>query len=99
MIVLTGTIRIPADKLDQARPAMKAVIEATRKEDGCLFYAFGEDVLDPGLIVIAEAWRDEAAMGAPLSSAVFTAWRDANAGLGVSDRQLTDYEAVSSKPL
>jgi len=99
MIVLNGTIRIPADKLDQARPAMKAVIEATRKEDGCLFYAFGEDVLDPGLIVIAEAWRDEAALGAHLSSAHFNAWRDANPGLGVSDRQLTVYEAVSSKPL
>ncbi len=99
MIVLTGTIRIPADKLDQARPLMKAVIEETRKEDGCLFYSFGEDVLQPGLIVIAEAWRDEAALGAHLGSPHFTAWREANSGLGVSDRQLTVYEAVSSKPL
>ena len=81
MIVLTGTIRMPADKLDQARPLMKAVIEATRKEEGCLFYSFGADVLDAGLIVIAEAWRE------------------ANAALGVTDRQLTVYEAVSSKPL
>ena len=81
MIVLTGTIRIPADKLDQARPLMKAVIEETRKEDGCLFYSFGEDVLEPGVIVIGEAWRD------------------AGAELGVFDRQLTVYEAVSSRPL
>jgi quinol monooxygenase YgiN len=99
MIVLTGTIRIPADKLDQARPLMKAVIEATRQEDGCLFYAFGADVLDPGLIVVAEAWRDEACLGAHLGSAHFAAWRDAGAALGVHDRQLTVYEAVSSKPL
>jgi quinol monooxygenase YgiN len=99
MIVLTGTVRIPADKLDQARPLMKAVIEATRKEDGCLFYSFGEDVLDPGKIVVAEAWRDEASLGAHLGSAHFHAWRDAGAALGVSDRQLTVYEAVSSKPL
>lgn len=99
MIVLTGTIRIPADKLDQARSLMKAVIEETRKEDGCLFYTFGEDVLDPGKIVVAEAWRDEAALGSHLSSPHFHAWRDAGAALGVSDRQLTVYEAVSSKPL
>jgi quinol monooxygenase YgiN len=99
MIVLTGTIRIPADKLDQARPLMQAVIEATRKEDGCLFYSFGEDVLQPGLIVVAEAWRDEASLGAHLGSSHFAAWRDAGAELGVSDRQLTVYEAVSSKPL
>jgi len=99
MIVLTGTIRIPADKLDQARPLMKAVIEATRQEEGCLFYSFGADVLDPGLIVVAEAWRDEACLGAHLGSAHFASWRDAGATLGVTDRQLTVYEAVSSKPL
>jgi len=99
MIVLTGTIRIPADKLDAARPAMKAVVEETRKEPGCLFYSFGEDVLDPGLILIAEAWADEAALGAHFASPHFTAWREANPGLGVTDRQLTVYEAVSSKPL
>ena len=99
MIVLTGTVRIPADKLDQARPLMKAVIEATRREDGCLFYSFGEDVLDPGLIVVAEAWRDEACLGGHLGSAHFAAWREAGAALGVSDRKLTVYEAVSSKPL
>jgi quinol monooxygenase YgiN len=99
MIVLTGTVRIPADKLDQARPLMKAVIEETRKEDGCLFYSFGEDVLAPGLIVVAEAWRDEASLGAHLNSPHFHAWRDAGGALGVSDRQLTVYEAVSSKPL
>src|SRR6185312_1162681 len=98
MIVLTGTVRIPADKLDQARPLMKQVIEATRKEDGCLFYSFGADVLQPGLIVVAEAWRDEAALGVHLNSSHFAAWRDAGAALGVSDRQLTVYEAVSSKP-
>jgi quinol monooxygenase YgiN len=99
MIVLNGTIRIPADKLDQARPLMKAVIEATRQEDGCLFYSFGEDVLQPGLIVVAEAWRDGACLGAHLDSPHFIAWRDAGAALGVFDRQLTVYEAVSSKPL
>jgi quinol monooxygenase YgiN len=99
MIVLNGTIRIPADKLDRARSLMKAVIEETRKEDGCLFYSFGEDVLAPGVIVITEAWRDEAALGAHFNTPHFHAWREAGAGLGVSDRQLTVYEAVSSKPL
>ena len=99
MIVITGAIRIPADKLDAARPAMKAVIEATRLEDGCLHYNFAADVLEPGLIVVSESWRDEAALGAHLNSPHFAIWREAGAALGVSDRQLTVYEAVSSKPL
>jgi quinol monooxygenase YgiN len=99
MIVLTGTIRIPADKLDQARALMKVLIEETRKEDGCLSYRFGVDVLDPGLIVIAEAWRDEDAVRAHLGAPHFIAWRDAGPALGVTDRQLTVHEVSSSKPL
>jgi quinol monooxygenase YgiN len=99
MIVLTGSIRIPADKLDAARPLMRVLIEETRKEDGCLSYSFGQDVLDPGRIVIAEAWRDEDAVRAHLGAPHFIAWRDAGDSLGVTDRQLTIYEVSSSKPL
>jgi quinol monooxygenase YgiN len=78
---------------------LKALIEETRKEDGCLSYRFGQDVLDPDLIVIAEAWRDEAAVRAHLGAPHFITWRDAGASLGVTDRQLTVYEVSSSKPL
>ncbi len=99
MIVLTGTIRIDADKLDAARPLIKALVEETRREDGCLSYRFGEDLVEPGLIVVSEAWRDEDAVRAHLGAAHFIAWRDAGAALGVHDRQLTVYEVSSSKPL
>ena len=99
MIVLTGTIRIPAANLNAARPLMKRLIEETRKEDGCLAYSFGQDVLDPGVILVSEAWRDEDAVRAHLGAPHFIAWRDAGASLGVSDRQLTIYEVSSSKPL
>jgi len=99
MIVLTGTIRLPADKLDAARPLLKTLIEETNKEDGCLYYRFGQDVLDAGLIVISEAWRDEDAVRAHLGAPHFIAWRDAGATFEVTDRQLTIYEVSSSKPL
>ena len=99
MIIILGTVRLPHDNIARARAAMEAMVMASRAEDGCLSYSFGEDVLDPGLIVVAEAWRDEACLGAHLASVHFAAWRDAGAALGVSDRQLTVYEAVSSKSL
>jgi len=99
MIVITGAIRIPADKLDEARPALRALIEETRREDGCLAYSFGEDVLDPGLLVAAEAWRDGAALAAHLGAPHFAAWREIGADLGVSDIKLTVYEVASANPL
>ncbi len=62
MIMIAGTVRFPADRIRDARDAMARMIEATRAEDGCVHYAFAEDVLDPGLIHISELWRDQAAL-------------------------------------
>lgn len=99
MIVIAGTVRIPAGSLDLCRPAMRAMVEATRREDGCLHYAYAEDVLEPGVIWVSESWRDGAALAAHLAAPHFHAWREAGAQLGLYERNLTVYEAVSSKPL
>jgi quinol monooxygenase YgiN len=99
MIVITGTVRIPVGTLDAARPAMRAMVDGSRAEDGCLHYAYAEDVFEPGVIWISEAWRDAAALEAHAATAHMQAWRAAGAQLGLHDRQLTVYEAVSSRPL
>jgi quinol monooxygenase YgiN len=99
MIIINGTIRLPAANLERARPVMRAVIEATRKEDGCLSYAFAEDVLEPGLIHVVESWRDQAALDAHFGAPHFTVWREANPGLEVSDRHIVIYDATHLKTL
>ena len=35
MIVVMGHLKIPPEKLDQAKPAIRAVLTATRNEPGC----------------------------------------------------------------
>ncbi len=99
MILITGTVRLHADKLDAARPHLRALIEATRREDGCLAYHFGEDALDPGLMIASEAWRDEAALGAHLQTAHFAAWIAVVQGFAAGPPNLTVYEIASSRPL
>lgn len=99
MVIINGTIRLPAANLERAKTAMRAVIEATRREDGCLSYAFAEDVLEPGLIHIAESWRDQTALDAHLAAPHFAAWRAANPGLEISDRRISIYDATFVKTL
>ncbi len=99
MIVITGTVRIPAGTLDQARPAMRAMVDGSRAEAGCLHYSYAEDVLEPGLIWVSEAWTDGAALEAHAQTDHMAAWRKAAGELGLHDRDLTVYEAVSSRPL
>ena len=92
MLIAGGTIRLTPENLQRARPVMAAVIAATRAEDGCIDYAYAEDLVDPGLIRIWEVWRDREALGRHLKTAHMKVWRDAWADLGVHDRQLAAYE-------
>jgi quinol monooxygenase YgiN len=99
MLLIAGTIRFPADKIADARDAMARMIEATRAEDGCVNYAFAEDVLDPGLIHISEVWRDKAALEKHAASAHMGVWRKAGREFGIGERNLTIYEVDEGRPL
>ena len=99
MLLIAGTIRFPADKIAEARDAMAHMIEATRAEDGCVNYAFAEDVLDPGLIHISEVWRDKAALEQHGASAHMGVWRKAGREFGVAERNLKIYEVDEGRPL
>lgn len=98
-IIVAGTVRLPAGGLDAARPAMAAMIAASRAEHGCLAYAYAEDVLEPGLIRVFEVWRDQAAFDAHAHSDHLRAWRAAWPALGLHDRRLTAFESASERAL
>ena len=92
MIVVMGTVRIPPANIDAARPVMTRTLEATRAEDGCIAYAYAVDLLDPGLIHIAERWRDRDALGAHFNAPHMAEWRAAQPALGLSERNIRIYE-------
>lgn len=96
-LVIAGTIRVPPERLDAFRPHMIAMLEASRAEDGCLEYAYAEDVAEPGLIRVFEAWRDQAALDAHFQTPHLAAWRAAWPEFGVSDRRLIAYEVASQR--
>jgi quinol monooxygenase YgiN len=98
MLIVAGTVRLPAENLDRARPVMAAMATATRAEDGCLEYAYAEDVFDPGLVRVFERWRDRAALELHLQADHLKAWRAAWPDLGLHDRKLFAYEAGEPLP-
>lgn len=99
MILVIGTVTLPPENVDRARPVMQAVIEASRAEDGCLAYAYSEDVLTPGLMRVTEAWRDRAALKAHFAQPHMQTWRAAWPELGIGERRLSLYEAGEPEPL
>ena len=92
MLLIVGTVRLPAATLSIARPAMQAMIEGSRAEPGCIDYSYAEDVLDPGLIHVMELWRDQASLDRHFASAHIKTWRASWPDLGIHDRSLVIYD-------
>ncbi len=93
MIVIEGTVRIPPENLETARPVMEQMIRASRAEPGCIDYAYAVDVLDPGLVRVTERWETRAALTAHFTAAHMATWRSFFPQLGITDRSLRLYEA------
>ena len=99
MLLIIGTVRFPPEKLAEARPAMERMITASRAEPGCLGYAYAEDIIEPGLIRVSEAWQDEASFAAHAASDHLQRWRADGAALGVHDRKLWRYDGGDARAL
>lgn len=92
MLLVLGTVRLPAYNMEAARPIMKRMADASRREEGCLEYGYAEDVFDPGLIHVKEMWVDQNALDRHFGAAHLAEWRAAWPSLGIGDRNLRVYD-------
>ena len=99
MLLIVGTVRLPADRLDAARAIMAEIVKASRAESGCVEYCYAEDVLDRGLIHITERWRDRKALDEHFKTAHLAEWRAAWPSIGLGERNLRLYEIGEPLPI
>ena len=83
MIVIQGYIRTAPENAAKFREAASPLIAETRKEVGCIEYAFAEDIGDPGLFHVVERWADDASNAAHGKTPHFAAFSAALPTLGV----------------
>ena len=99
MIVVIGEFRLPAENLELGRAAMARVIAASRTEPGCMAYAYAEDVLEPGLVRVNEAWESRGALAAHFAMPHMKQWQRERAELGMTGREVTAYEVGDAEAL
>ena len=78
---------------------MERVIFASRAEEGCITYAYSEDVLEPGLFRVTEIWTGRAALDAHFQTEHMQLWQQERAQLGMTDRQITAITVKDSEAL
>ena len=94
MILLSVLIRVPPSEVAALRPALAIAVKASRAEPGNLIYTMAEDMLEPGVIRVFEAYLDDAALAAHGASDHFKAWREVSGKYPREERRL--YDAVAS---
>lgn len=99
MIQVIGTVKLAPGAYAKLIPAAQTMIAETLKEDGCIRYAFSQDIVDPTIMHIAEAWRDVAALMVHGKAPHMAVWRAAVGEAGVEGRDLRMYDTDEGKSL
>ena len=71
MIFITAKFPVKPEHADQWPQISREFTEATRAEEGCLWFDWSRSLDDPNQYVLVEAFRDDAAGGAHVKSAHF----------------------------
>ncbi|MEQ5871541.1 antibiotic biosynthesis monooxygenase [Sagittula sp. NFXS13] len=98
-LALIGYYRLHPTDAEAFRALAAASVAPTRAKDGCLHYAFAEDVKEPGLFHVAEGWRDREALDAHLASPDFAETLRQAGELNISERQVTTFTASNGQSL
>jgi len=99
VIIVQGTARLKPEDMPKLREIAAWMLPATRAEPGCITYTFAEDLLDPGLLVIAERWESEAALQAHFASAHMARFNGALGGLKPEAARVLSYVASDERSL
>lgn len=75
---------------------MASVIRASREEPGCLAYSYAEDILDPGLFRVSEAWVSGDLLSKHFETPHMQQWKQEREELGMSERSITMHAVKNS---
>ncbi len=100
MIIISGTLDLTdGAKRDEAHGAVLDLMRATRKEAGCIHYAFSADVEDPARFHIIEHWESEEALKTHFGASHMATFQAALGGLGVKGLDVQRYDIAAVRPV
>lgn len=99
MLIVLAKAKIGADAMPAAKAAIADMVAASNAEEGCIAYAFTQDILDPGVIHIVEKWTDDAALAAHFATPHMAVFGAAIAALDFQVIEAVKYHADDGAPV
>ncbi len=99
MIVISGTFRIDAAKLDQAVSSAQKHMTKTHEEIGCGVFNLSLDIAERGLFWVIEEWESEAALLKHYETPHYAAFMQDLREFGVHEMNIQRYIVSEKSPL
>ncbi|WP_085936424.1 putative quinol monooxygenase [Enhydrobacter aerosaccus] len=96
-VAVFGILRFPPDQMEEVRRHLKALVDATYRNDGCIAYDVGEDPFDPGLIRFSELWPSHEALDRHLKAPHIEPWRVVARRCGLMERKFVAYDVAATR--
>ena len=99
MIIVCVEVVVDPGSVDGVRDALATMETETRKEAGCITYAFSVDVTDPGKLRVIERWESTDALAAHSKSEHMAAFMTAVMQIEPKAMDVKAYEIAGEIPL
>lgn len=99
MLIVLAKAQVGEGAMEAAKAAIADMVAASNAEEGCIAYAFTQDVLQPGVLHIVEKWKDEAALAAHFATPHMAAFGAAIAGLDFKVIEALKFHADEGAPV
>ena len=99
MLIVLAKAQVGDGAMEAAKAAIADMVAASNAEEGCIAYAFTQDVLQPGVLHIVEKWKDEAALSAHFATPHMAAFGAAIAGLDFKVTEALKFPTDEGSPV
>jgi quinol monooxygenase YgiN len=99
VLIALGDVYAQIERREEVRELMRATQARAREAEGCEYYTFAETLDDPGHFVLAQRWRDRAALEEHYGSQAFADYQAQIGPLLVRTSELRLFDAQTSARL
>lgn len=99
MIIVAGEIVVDPSAIPAVRDALAKMEQETRKEAGCITYAFSQDISAPEVVRIFERWNSMDDIAAHMKTPHMAEFGAAVVGLAPKSLDIKAYDGATEVPL